>query len=110
MLPLIMTMNEVFCNTFKAMRHELGQDGVRDLRPLWERRLSVAKLKPLAGRKVILFPDTDETGDTYRDWYEVAEAATDVFGHPVTVSSLLEQQATKAQKAAKIDIVDLIFE
>ena len=72
--------------------------------------LSVAKLKPLAGRKVILFPDTDETGDTYRDWYEVAEAAGDVFGHPVTVSSLLEQQATKAQKAAKIDIVDLIFE
>ena len=72
--------------------------------------LSVAKLKPLAGRKVILFPDTDETGDTYRDWYEVAEAAGDVFGHPVTVSSLLEQRATKAQKAAKIDIVDLIFE
>jgi len=71
--------------------------------------LSVAKLKPLAGRKVILFPDTDETGDTYRDWYEVAEAAGDVFGHPVTVSSLLEQRATKAQKAAKIDIVDLIF-
>ena len=183
LLPLIMTMNEVFCNTFKAMRHELGQDGVRDMRPLWERRLStasvfcrslvacgylteeqmqraamryrlgmsrdggvifwqideremlrdgkimsevmpeyvwlatggktelsVAKLKPLAGRKVILFPDTDETGDTYRDWYEVAEAASDVFGHPVTVSSLLEQRATKAQKAAKIDIVDLIFE
>ena len=280
LLPLIMKIDEVFCNTFKAMRHELGQDGVRDMRPLWERRLStasvfcrslvacgylteeqmqraaqryrlgmsrdggvifwqideremlrdgkimyyrpdchrdhdrkptwtnhllrrcrqvpedwkpehclfgqhllkahpsppegrdveldnmtdlsadlgnqtslpsgglgwafrswcvvesektavimsevmpeyvwlatggktelsVAKLKPLAGRKVILFPDTDETGDTYRDWYEVAEAATDVFGHPVTVSSLLEQQATKAQKAAKIDIVDLIFE
>ena len=72
--------------------------------------LSVAKLKPLAGRRVILFPDTDETGDTYRDWYEVAEAASDVFGHPVTVSSLLEQRATKAQKAAKIDIVDLIYE
>ena len=39
-----MTMNEVFCNTFKAMRHELGQDGVRDLRPLWERRLSTASV------------------------------------------------------------------
>ena len=77
LLPLIMKIDEVFCNTFKAMRHELGQDGVRDMRPLWERRLSTA---------------------------------TDVFGHPVTVSSLLEQQATKAQKAAKIDIVDLIFE
>ena len=72
--------------------------------------LNVAKLRPLAGHKVILFPDTDETGETYREWYEVAEAATDVFGHPFTVSSILEQQATKAQKAAKIDIVDLLFD
>ena len=71
--------------------------------------LSVARLKPLAGRKVILFPDTDETGQTYREWYEVAEAASDVFSHPFTVSSILEQQATKAQKAAKIDIADLLF-
>ena len=71
--------------------------------------LSVAKLRPLAGRRVILFPDTDETGQTYSDWYDVAEAATDVFGHPFTVSSLLERQATKQQKAAKIDIVDLLF-
>jgi len=71
--------------------------------------LNVAKLRPLAGRKVILFPDTDETGDTYREWFEVAEAASDVFGHPFTVSSILEQRATKAQKAAKIDIVDMLF-
>ena len=71
--------------------------------------LSVARLKPLAGHRVILFPDTDETGETYREWYEVAEAATDVFGRPFTVSSILEQQATPIQKAAKIDIVDLIF-
>jgi len=71
--------------------------------------LNVARLRPLAGHRVILFPDTDETGETYRDWYDIAEAASDVFGHPVTVSSILEQQATKAQKAAKIDIVDLIF-
>ena len=71
--------------------------------------LNVAKLRPLAGRKVIIFPDTDETGETYREWYEVAEAATDVFGHPFTASSILEQRATKAQKAAKIDIADLLF-
>ena len=71
--------------------------------------LSVARLKPLAGHRVILFPDTDETGDTYREWYDVAAAAGDIFGHPVTVSSLLERQATQAQKAAKIDIVDLFF-
>ena len=72
--------------------------------------LNVAKLKPLEGRRVILFPDTDEDGQTYRDWYDVAEAASDVFGHPVTVSSLLEQRATSAQKAAKIDLVDLLFQ
>ena len=71
--------------------------------------LNVAKLKPLQGRRVILFPDTDDTGQTYRDWYEIAEAASDVFGHPVTVSSILEQRATKAQRAAKIDIADLLF-
>ena len=71
--------------------------------------LNVVKLRPLSGRKVILFPDTDENGQTYREWYEVAEAATDIFGHPFTVSSILEQRATKAQKAAKIDIVDLLF-
>ena len=71
--------------------------------------LNVAKLEPLAGRRVILFPDTDPVGDTYRQWYEVAQAATDVFGRPVTVSSILEQRATKAQKAAKIDIVDMLF-
>ena len=71
--------------------------------------LNVAKLRPLEGRRIILFPDTDEDGRTYRDWYDVAEAASDVFGHPITVSSLLEQRATPAQKAAKIDLVDLLF-
>ena len=71
--------------------------------------LNVAKLKPLEGHRIILFPDTDEDGQTYRDWYDVAEAASGVFGHPVTVSSILEQRATPAQKAAKIDLVDLLF-
>ena len=72
--------------------------------------LNVARLKPLAGHKVILFPDTDETGETYREWFDIAEAAADVYGRPFTVSSILEQRATKAQKAAKIDIVDLLFQ
>jgi hypothetical protein len=71
--------------------------------------LNVAKLRPLEGRRVILFPDTDVDGQTYRDWYDIAEAASDVFGHPVTVSSILEQRATPVQKAAKIDLVDLLF-
>ena len=72
--------------------------------------LNVAKLRPLEGHRIILFPDTDEDGQTYRDWYDIAEAASDVFGHPVTISSILEQQATPAQKVAKIDLVDLLFQ
>ena len=72
--------------------------------------LNVAKLRPLEGRRIILFPDTDANGQTYRDWYDIAKAASDVFGHPVTVSSILEQQATPVQKAAKIDLVDLLFQ
>ena len=70
--------------------------------------LNVAKLKPLAGRRVILFPDTDTDGQTYRDWYDIAVAAGDVYGHPFTVSSLLERTATKSQRERKIDIVDLL--
>ena len=71
--------------------------------------LSVARLSPLQGRRIILFPDTDETGQTYRDWYAIAEAAASVFDHPVTVSSILEQRATPAQRTAKIDIADLLI-
>ena len=71
--------------------------------------LNVAKLKPLCQHKVILFPDTDENGQTYREWYDIAEAAGEVYEHPFTVSALLEQRATPAQKAAKIDLVDFLF-
>ena len=37
-----MKIDEVFCHTFKALRHELGQDRLRDTRPMWQRRLSTA--------------------------------------------------------------------
>ena len=72
--------------------------------------LNVARLKPLQGRRVILFPDTDTDGSTYREWYEVAQAAGDVYGQPFTVSAILEQHATPSQKQRKIDIADYFFE
>jgi hypothetical protein len=71
--------------------------------------LNVCKLKPLQNHKVIIFPDTDPDGSTYKEWFGIAEAAGDVYGHPFTVSSILEQYATPSQKKAKIDIVDYIF-
>lgn len=72
--------------------------------------LNVARLKPLQGRRVILFPDTDADGSTYREWYELAQAAGDVYGQPFTVSAILEQHAKPSQKQRKIDIADYFFE
>ena len=71
--------------------------------------LNVCKLKPLQNHKVIIFPDTDTDGSTYQEWFSIAEEASDVYGHPFTVSSILERYATPSQKKAKIDIVDYVF-
>lgn len=75
--------------------------------------LKVDKFRPLRGRKVVLFPDTDLDGKAYRYWYDRAhEVMASPFWEgspPIRVSGLLEQQATPAQKAAKIDLVDFLF-
>ena len=52
----------------------------------------------------------DLKGKTWQDWHEKAEAAQPEFRYPIRVSRILEDHATDEQKAAKIDIVDLIFE
>ena len=71
--------------------------------------LTAVKLFPLRGRKIILFPDTDTSLTAYSTWYRVAQEASRLLGQPVTVSPILEQRATPAQKAAKIDLVDFLF-
>lgn len=72
--------------------------------------LTPNKLFPLRGHRVVLFPDTDEEGRTYRLWYEMAQKTKFLLGHHVTVSPLLELQATPDQKRRKIDLVDYLFE
>ena len=59
----------------------------------------------LKGRKVVLFPDTDLTGETYGLWRDKA-AKWRHLGIDVTVSDVLEKHATANQKASKIDIAD----
>ena len=71
--------------------------------------LSAEKLRPLRDHKVVLFPDTDPDGTTYACWKAIAKEASRSFLSPVYVSPLLERHATPEQKAAKIDIVDLLF-
>lgn len=70
--------------------------------------LSIDALRPLRGHRVILFPDTDLDGATYQKWLAIAKDASKQFGHPITVSDLLERHATREQKERKIDIADFI--
>ncbi len=72
--------------------------------------LTAAKLFPLKGRKIILFPDTDEHHQAYSTWYKVCKEAQFILGHPIHLSPILEQNATPDQKRRKIDLVDYYFE
>ena len=69
-------------------------------------------LAPLVNHKVVVFPDTDETGEAYNAWLTVLQQAAKLypFKHPLRISNLLEFHATPEQKQRKIDIVDFLFE
>lgn len=72
--------------------------------------LTIDILRPLRGHQVILFPDTDLYGDAYNKWLATATEASKLFGHPITVSDILERHASEDQKSRKIDIADFITE
>ena len=55
------------------------------------------------------YNETDETGATGCGLYDVAVATACVSGRPVTVRSLLEQPATRAQRPVKADVADMSF-
>jgi len=66
--------------------------------------INAEKMKVLAGRNVILFPDTDTTGEPYNRWKEKAKELT--YCKCVVVSDVLERYATSAERIKKIDIAD----
>lgn len=67
-------------------------------------------LKPLCGRKVVLFPPTDESQDTYYAWLEVADQARHLYHLDISVSSILEDHCSPAQKHRCIDLLDFLFD
>ena len=69
-------------------------------------------LAPLVNHKVVIFPDTDETGEAYKQWLTILQQAAKLypFKHPLRISNLLELHATPDQKQRKIDLVDYLFE
>ena len=72
--------------------------------------LTAAKLFPLRGRRIILFPDTDPKGEAFSTWYRVTQEAQRLLGQTIHISPLLEQQSTPSQKQRKIDILDYMTE
>ena len=71
--------------------------------------LHASLFAPLGDKRIILFPDTDETGETFSQWQTIAQEAARLYKSRIHVSKLLELHATSTQKAAKIDIVDFLY-
>ena len=69
-------------------------------------------LAPLVNHKVMVFPDTDETGATYKAWQDIVQQASKhyPFHYPIRISPILEVHASAEQKRRKIDLIDLLFE
>lgn len=72
------------------------------------------KFRPLRGRKLVLFPDTDPQGIAFKRWNDAAHLVMHQLfwenSPPIYVSDLLERQATEDQKHRKIDILDFYLE
>lgn len=71
-------------------------------------QLSAERCYDIHGRDVILYPDTDTDGSTYRKWKEKAEDLKRI-GCRVDVSDILERTASAEDKEAKIDIGDVMI-
>ena len=71
------------------------------------------KFRPLRGRHIIMFPDTDPDGIAFKRWSDAANLVMrQLFWEdspPIRVSPILEQRATSEQKQRKIDLADFLF-
>ena len=66
-------------------------------------------LHPLFRKDVVVFPDTDPDGDTFKMWYAMGFRISQKM-KTIYVSDYLERKATAEQKAHKIDIADLLLD
>ena len=76
--------------------------------------VQVDKFRPLRGRKLILFPDTDPKGIAFKRWSDAAALVQQQLfwenSPPIYVSDILERKSTPDQKSRKIDIADYYLE
>ena len=72
--------------------------------------LTIDRLEPLKGHRVVLYPRASETMEDYTFCSEIAAQARSLYALDITVNDILERHATPSQKAKNIDLVDFIFE
>ncbi|MDE6002284.1 MAG: DUF3105 domain-containing protein, partial [Prevotella sp.] len=72
--------------------------------------LTLDLLEPLSGAVVRLFPRTDNTMASYLAWYDLATLARRTYHLNITVSKVLEKNATLEQKERCIDLLDFLCE
>lgn len=70
--------------------------------------LTLERLAPLKGRPVTLFPDASVGGRAFALWQAKA-AQFKLAGFNLSVSDYLEQHANEAQKAAGLDLADVLL-
>lgn len=63
-------------------------------------------LKPLQGHYIVLYPNADETMDTYLTYLEIADQARRKYHLDITVSKILEDRTSPSQKSRHIDLLD----
>lgn len=71
--------------------------------------LNADRLAPLRGRKIELFPDLSKDGSAFDRWNRVAGELLSQ-GFQITVSTYLEDNATKEEKAAGLDLADFLLD
>lgn len=70
--------------------------------------LNAARLEPLRGRSIVLFPDASEHGRAFAEWSARAEELRRL-GFQVEVSDVLERDTTPEQQRQGLDLADLLL-
>lgn len=80
------------------------------LATMYPTNFTISLLEPLCGRRVMLYPHTDETMSNYLCWLEIADMAQRNMHLDICCSSVLEDHATPEQKERKIDLVEFLYD
>ena len=77
---------------------------------VYDANLTIDKLEPLSGHRVVLYPRASEAKEDFTFCSEIASQARHLYNLDITVNNILEHQASPEQKARRIDLFEYISE